>query len=77
MDCLKKYEKLDKRIRVIYRSKNGNIALATNTGFKEAKGEYIGLLDNDDTLSLDALYQMAKRINRDKKTVFCTLMKIN
>ena len=29
-----KYEKLDKRIRVIYRSKNGNIALATNTGFK-------------------------------------------
>ena len=68
--CLKEYESKDKRIRVIYRKKNGNIAEATNTGLTKAQGEYIGLLDNDDTLSTDAIYQVVKRINRDRTTDF-------
>lgn len=67
---LKECEKKDDRIKVIYRKENGNISEATNTGFKEAKGEYIGLLDNDDTLSSDALYYVVEAINKDKKIDF-------
>ena len=70
INCLKEYEKKDKRIKVIYRKKNGNISEATNTGFSKAKGEFIGLLDNDDTLSTDALYQVVKKINKNNKTDF-------
>lgn len=64
IDLLKKYESKDDRIKIIYRKKNGNISEATNTGFKHAKGDYIGLLDNDDTISLDALFNVVKAINK-------------
>ena len=64
IDMLKKYETKDKRIKVIYRKKNGNISEATNTGFENAKGDYIGLLDNDDTISIDALFHVVKAINK-------------
>src|SRR5699024_10732609 len=35
-----------------------------------ATGEYIALLDNDDVLTKDALYEVAKVINKDKTTDF-------
>ena len=67
---LEKYKKLEKRIKVVYRKENGNISKATNSAFEIATGEYIALLDNDDVLTKDALYQVAKVLNKDKNIDF-------
>lgn len=69
-ETLEKYKKIDKRIKVVYRKKNGRISEATNSAFKIATGEYIGLLDNDDLLTKDALYEVVKVLNHNKKVDF-------
>ena len=63
--CLKKYEACDK-IKIIYRKKNGHISEATNSAISIASGEFIGLLDNDDVLTNNALYEVVKELNRDR-----------
>lgn len=45
----------DNRIRVIALEHNAGVANARNVGIKEAKGEYIALLDNDDLWTKDKL----------------------
>lgn len=50
-----KWASKDERIRVHYLDENSGIAAATNLGIKQAKGEFIGLLDHDDELTPDAL----------------------
>ena len=53
--------------RICYRSiENGMIAANTNEALAMAEGEYIALLDNDDTLSLEALYRMVEKINEEE-----------
>lgn len=67
--ALKKYEKNEK-VRIKYRKKNGHISRASNDAIDMAKGEYIALLDNDDLLVKDALYEVVKVLNEDKKIDF-------
>lgn len=67
---LKKYEKIDDRIRVIYRKENGHISKNSNTALELAKGEFCGLVDNDDELAKHALYEVVKRLNDDKELDF-------
>src|SRR2546423_5554688 len=50
----------DARIRLIRLEQNGGISVASNRGLAEAQGEWIGLLDHDDLLEPDALFQTAK-----------------
>lgn len=69
IDVLKEYENSPK-IRVIYRKKNGHISRATNDALKNAKGEFIALMDNDDILPENALYEVVKVLNEDKKIDF-------
>lgn len=64
---LKEYEKKWKEIKVTYRKKNGHISEASNTALKLATGEFVGLIDNDDILSSNALYEVAKTLNENKK----------
>jgi GT2 family glycosyltransferase len=47
---------------VIFRETNGNISAASNSALALATGEYIGLLDHDDELAIDALFAVAKLI---------------
>ncbi|MDD3048709.1 MAG: glycosyltransferase [Bacilli bacterium] len=68
IDTLKEYSKKDKRIKTIYRKTNGHISSATNDALKIAKGDFIALLDNDDLLTKDALYEAVKVLNEDNKT---------
>lgn len=54
----------DERIRYLRLSENGGISENTNAALAEAGGAYIGLLDHDDLLTPDALYEMAREIKR-------------
>lgn len=60
LDYLSHIEQRDPRIRVIRRQSNGGISAASNDGLAQARGEWIGLLDHDDLLEPDALFQTAK-----------------
>ena len=70
LDILKEYQALDKRIKVAYHKKNEHISKTTNDAIALAKGEFIALLDNDDVLAPNALYEMVKKLNEDKKLDF-------
>ena len=59
---LEEYMAVDSRIKVCFREENGHIVKATNSALALATGDYIALLDHDDTLSLDALQQVAECI---------------
>ncbi len=65
VDVLKEYENTDERIIVKYRKKNGHISKATNDALKLAKGQFIGLVDNDDTLRVDALSLVVEALNKN------------
>ena len=66
---LKEYEK-NKKINIVYREKNGHISEASNSAIEIAKGDFIGLLDNDDVLHKDALYYVVEALNKDKNIDF-------
>lgn len=65
IETLKEYEK-NKKIKVIYRKENGMISKSSNDAIKIAKGEFIVLVDNDDTIEKDALYYFVEALNGDK-----------
>lgn len=67
---LTKYSKLDHRIKVVFREKNGHISAASNSALEIATGDYIALLDHDDELTIDALFENAKLINRHPEADF-------
>ena len=66
IDTLKEYEKKNENIKVVYRKKNGHISEASNSAIEIAKGEFIGLVDNDDVLDKNALYYIVKELNKNK-----------
>ena len=57
---LEKYRELDQRIKVRYLRENQGISGASNEGLSMATGDFIGLLDHDDELSLNALFEVVK-----------------
>lgn len=59
---LEEYAADDPRIRVVFRSTNGHISAASNSALALATGGWVALLDHDDRLAPDALYQLAERI---------------
>ncbi|MGA7935162.1 MAG: glycosyltransferase family 2 protein [Kovacikia sp.] len=61
---LTRYSKLDPRIKVVFRAENGNIVAASNSALELTTGDYIALLDHDDELAIDALFETAKLINQ-------------
>ena len=64
---LKTASKKDERIRVTEVPENEGIAQNTNAAFAIAKGAYIGLLDHDDLLTADALYEVVKALNQKER----------
>ena len=65
-EVLEEYSKKDKRIRVKYRKENEHISKATNDALKMAKGEFVALMDDDDVLPPEALYENVKVLNENK-----------
>src|ERR1044072_273526 len=56
---LDEYSAADERIKVTFSKQNGGIAQASNRALNLATGEFVGLLDHDDLLTPDALYEVA------------------
>lgn len=63
-ETVRAYE--DKRIKYVRLDNNGGIADNTNRAIEYATGDYCGLLDHDDMLTPDALYETAKAIGNRK-----------
>lgn len=69
---LNQYLEMDKRIQVVNVPENLGIAQNTNKALSIAKGDYIGLLDHDDMLAADALFEAAKTVNDENVDVIYT-----
>ena len=59
-EILDLYGRLDGRIRVHYLGKNEGIVRATNQALSMAEGEFAGLLDHDDELAPEALFEIVR-----------------
>jgi GT2 family glycosyltransferase len=55
----------DRRIHLLRRDSAGGISTATNAALELATGQYIALLDHDDTLEPDALELVAQKLHDD------------
>lgn len=72
-DIVKTYE--DKRILYRRLKRNGGISANTNQALMYATGDYAGLLDHDDMLTPDALYEMAVCIDEyERKNIELQLL---
>jgi O-antigen biosynthesis protein len=76
---LEEYASRDPRIRVAFRKENGHISACSNSALEMVRGEFIALLDHDDELSVDALYENAVLMNhhRDADMIYSDEDKIN
>ncbi|MEB3884176.1 tetratricopeptide repeat protein [Lyngbya sp. CCY1209] len=61
---LEEYARKDNRIKVAFRTENGHICAASNSALELATGEYIALLDHDDVITPEALYEVALVLNQ-------------
>ncbi|MFX4303564.1 glycosyltransferase family 2 protein [Alicyclobacillus tolerans] len=63
---LKELEKTDKRINVKFGDENKGISIASNEAIKMSSGEYICFLDHDDLITVNALFEIAKVLQKCK-----------
>lgn len=63
-ELLEEYAAKDKRIKIVFRTENGHISRCSNSALELATGEYISLLDHDDLLRPEALYEVVFLLNR-------------
>jgi glycosyltransferase involved in cell wall biosynthesis len=63
-DLIASWCQKDRRIKSIQLEQNRGIAGATNAGFGQATGEFIGILDHDDELTPDALVWVVWTLNQ-------------
>lgn len=63
---LERLAKEDPRIKLVYRAENGHISRASNSALEVAAGEFVALMDHDDLLAPDALFQVVKRLQSQR-----------
>ena len=66
---VKEYQEKDSRIQYLRLEQNEGISANTNACASLATGEYLALLDHDDVLTPDALFEMVRAINRTNADV--------
>lgn len=59
---LRDLQAADPRIKIVWRERNGHISAASNAALDLATGSFVALVDHDDLLAPDALYQVAAHI---------------
>lgn len=70
IDIIKEYSAKDPRIKYVFRKKNGHISEASNSALKLASGKFVALLDHDDVLWPNALYEVVTLLNQKPDTDF-------
>ena len=66
-EIVEKYSLKDNRIHFYRMEKNSHISAATNKGVSISKGGFIYLMDHDDLMTIDSLFQVVKELNKNKK----------
>ena len=61
---LAEYAAHDERVKLALRETNGHISASSNTALALAGGEFVALLDHDDVLAPEALFENALVVNR-------------
>ncbi|HIV33704.1 MAG TPA: glycosyltransferase family 2 protein [Candidatus Blautia intestinigallinarum] len=64
-EILREYHEKDSRVSFKNLKENLGIAENTNEAFAMAKGEFVGLLDHDDLLAPNALYEIISRLQEE------------
>ena len=62
---LDEYAAAEPRVRVEHLAKNRGIAGASSAGLELATGDFVALLDHDDELPPEALFEVVKRLNAE------------
>jgi glycosyltransferase involved in cell wall biosynthesis len=60
---LAEFAALDHRIKWVRRLENGHISAASNSALELARGEFVALMDHDDTIPPQALYEVVAELN--------------
>lgn len=63
-EILTEYSEKDERIKLKFRTENGHICRSSNDALSLASGEFVALVDHDDLLAEDALYWVARELQR-------------
>lgn len=71
-NIIKEYANADGRIKYRFLEKNMGISGNTNMALELASGEYIGLLDHDDALATNALYEIISALQEDDYDILYT-----
>ncbi len=71
-EILERYRNGDPRVRVIDHPENRGLPAARNTGFKEARAEYVAVLDSDDLLEPTTLEKWAWFLESHPECAFVT-----
>lgn len=66
LEIAKRYQKQDERVSVLSLPINSGPAIARNTGFRAARGEWIGILDSDD-VAMPSRFKEQMRLAESKK----------
>ncbi|MEO7167373.1 MAG: glycosyltransferase family 2 protein [Spartobacteria bacterium] len=70
LDLLRTIEKRDPRIVLVRRESTGGISAASNSGLEQARGEWVSLLDHDDLLEPDALFEVVGYLQKNPEIDF-------
>jgi len=62
---VKRYARADGRVKILRRERRGGIAATSNDALSLATGEFVALLDHDDTIAPEALYLAAVELERN------------
>ena len=68
VETLNGYAERDGRIKLLLSKENRGISAATNAVLEIAGGDFIAMLDHDDELTPDALYEIASALNEAPET---------
>ena len=64
-NIMERLARKDKRVRIMFRPKNGGIVAASQDALDFATGEFIAFLDNDDTLHPNSLNLVSATLDKD------------